>query len=140
MMKRELLRDQTISSINKNTEYEICEIPQELLDMIGKKYSSNCVTFFGTKLKHVRKHQSEFDVQDEFESTILNVDSIIQTPDYIGIHPTNGSVQFVKRKNELVLVAVQFDTNRNKLEFKTLFCITESKLNRYIERGNMIVL
>ncbi len=139
-MTIEKLSDKKIDDIDKKTDYIICNLPDFYIKRFKLTYPSTMIFFYGTRLKHAKRHKDEFTSEDEFYETLINLDAFISNPDYVGINPTNGSIQIVKRTSQLTLVAVQFEDKRNRLEFKTMFPITESKLERYLDSGNWLDL
>lgn len=62
------------------------------------------------------------------------LEDILAAPDYVSIHPTDGSVQFIKELAERVLVAVRL-SNKGTLFARTLFVMSEEKWTNYTRKG-----
>lgn len=59
---------------------------------------------------------------------------IIQNPDYISIHPSDESVSFIKDYDKHISVAIKISID-GKMVYRTMYPLTESQLNGYIENG-----
>ena len=70
----------------------------------------------------MEKHRSEF---DDFDATFERIGEIIQSPDFVGRHPNGQSLEYVKRIDGNVLVAVRLS---DKLTVRTMYVISETKL------------
>ena len=62
---------------------------------------------------------------------------IIKEPDYVGLHK-NGNLQYVKKIDDISLVGIQILKGSGNLLFRTIFPISEAKLNNSIKSGNFI--
>ena len=60
------------------------------------------------------------------------IPEIIAHPDYIGHHPNGQSLEYIKRIDGNVLVAVRLC---DKLNVRTMFVIKDSKLKNYLNAG-----
>lgn len=85
-----------------------------------------------SRKKHMRKHSHEF---ANFEDTYKRIDQIISEPDYVGVHPTGQSVEYIKKIDGNVLVAVRL--NSDELTVRTMYVITETKLKNYLNSGRI---
>lgn len=80
----------------------------------------------------LKRYGNEF---ADFEGTYQKIPEIIQTPDYVGLHPDGKSNQFVKLLEEKTLVAVRLDANSGNV--RTMYPLTDNKLNNYINENRM---
>lgn len=86
--------------------------------------------FLNSKRKqHMKKHINEF---SNFEDTYNKINLIISKPDYVGLHPNGKSIEYIKNIDGNVLVAVRIG---DKLTVRTMYVITQNKLNNYINAG-----
>lgn len=75
----------------------------------------------------------------EYEKYFSKLGDIIDNPDYLGIHPSGGSIQYFKLLGDgpdRVLVAVRA-TNGGKLFVRSLYSVTEEKFNSYLKSGTL---
>ena len=62
------------------------------------------ITLSAQRKKHMEKHRQEF---SDFDATYERIPEIIAHPDYIGCHPNGQSLEYIKRIDGNVLVAVR---------------------------------
>lgn len=79
--------------------------------------------------RHMEKHRSEF---NDFDGAFERIGEIIRNPDFVGRHPNGQSLEYVKRIDGNVLVAVRLS---NELTVRTMYVISEAKLKNYIKTG-----
>ena len=87
------------------------------------------ITQSAQRKKHMEKHRQEF---SDFDAIYERIPEIIAHPDYIGHHPDGQSLEYIKRIDGNVLVAV---TLCDKLNVRTMFVIKDSKLKNYLNAG-----
>ena len=61
------------------------------------------------------------------------IPEIIKSPDYIGVKNKDLSIQFIKRYEDNILIAVRMDS-KGRLSFRTMYTITESQLSDYLKK------
>ncbi|WP_460000500.1 PBECR3 domain-containing polyvalent protein [Paradesulfitobacterium aromaticivorans] len=80
----------------------------------------------------MEKHKADFDNDQEFLSHIGQIPNIIKNPDYIGLHPSDNSIQYIKRINRIMLVGVRIRTGGD-LNFRSCYPISEQTLQSYLK-------
>jgi len=94
----------------------------------------NSILFWKDRVEYTEKHKGNFFKAEDYYKCLENIPTIIKFPDYIGINPTDSSLQFIKRYGRNILLAVRFTTN-GKLSYRTLYPITDSQLQDYIRKN-----
>lgn len=94
----------------------------------------NDIMLWSDRIEYTDKHKGNFFNAEDYYSCLENIPIIIKFPDYIGINPTDSSLQFIKRYGRNILLAVRFTTN-GKLSYRTLYPITDSQLHDYIRKN-----
>ena len=61
---------------------------------------------------------------------------IIEKPTYVGIHPPRGGIEFIKKYDENIMVAVQV-SKRDVLYLRSMYIITEDKVEMYLDNGSI---
>ena len=61
---------------------------------------------------------------------------IISNPTYVGVHPSQGGIEFIKRFDENVLVAVRA-SKKDVLYVRSMYCVTEGKIEKYLNEGTI---
>ena len=87
-------------------------------------------------MEHCKKHESEYSSHQAFVEAVECIPEILKHPDYVGIHK-NGNIQFVKKYSDISLVGVKIIKSDNSLLFRTIYPISESKLNNSIKNGKL---
>ena len=82
--------------------------------------------------KAYEKHVAEF---SDFEKAYESIPEIIRDADYVGLHPNGDSLQYIKKIDGNVLVAVSLGVEEGSV--RTMYSITENKLNNYLASGRL---
>ena len=105
-------------------------LSENIINLFNLSYEKDSkILLTKDRKKHMLKHKNEF---SDFEKTYSRIDEIIQNPEFVGMHPSGESIEFIKRLDETVLVAVRLNKNLN---VKTMYVISETKLNNYVKSG-----
>ena len=78
----------------------------------------------------------------EYDKYFNDIETIIESPDYVGINPKDKSIAFVKEyfvDSEFIRVAVRITSNQNSYA-KTLHLLSSYNAERYIQKGTLIKL
>lgn len=122
----------------KSKNIKIGELNQKVIDLLGLNLKPQNVNIWSTRIEeHCEKHKKEYSSIDAYNQAVKSIPLIIDNPDYIGIHK-NGNIQYVKRLDDISLVGVQVIKGGGGLLFRTIFPITESKLEHSLETGKFI--
>jgi hypothetical protein len=92
------------------------------------------IVLWRDRIEYTEKHKGNFFRAEDYYECIENIPEIIKSPDYIGINPTDSSLQFIKWYKRNILLAVRFNT-QGKLSYRTLYPITDSQLQDYIRKN-----
>ena len=94
------------------------------------------ITLWENRIEYTGKHKDNFiDVADYYRY-LESIPSIISEPDYIGVPPDNQSIQFIKRYDHNIVVAVRISAN-GKLSYRTMYPVTESQINDYQRKDRL---
>lgn len=131
-----------INKLNKgkSKNIKIGELTQDIIDILDLDLKPQNINVWSTRIEdHCSKHKDEYSSPSAYNQAISSIPLIIKSPDYIGLHPKNGNLQFIKKLDDISLVGVQIIKNNNgNLLFRTIFPITEDKLNYSIKNGRFI--
>jgi hypothetical protein len=123
-----------INSLDKRV-YEVGYLCQEVIDLLGLDVKEMPILLSNDKIKYISKHADEFTSYEAYKKCTESIHDIILYPDYVALHPNGKSIEYIKQMDELVISAVRIKSSGN-LWVKTLYPITQAKLNRYIQSGN----
>lgn len=120
-----------ISNI-KSKNIKIGELTKEAIDILNLNLKPQNISIWSPRIReHCEKHKQEYSSIEEYNRAIRSIPLIIQQPDYIGLH-SNGNIQYIKKINDISLVGIKTIKGNNNLLFRTIFPITEDKLDYYI--------
>ena len=95
------------------------------------EYADKNIVLVQKRKKHMKKHVAEF---SDFEKAYESIPEIIREADYVGLHPNGDSLQY-KKIDGNILVAVSLGVEEGSV--KTMYSITENKLNNYLASGRL---
>lgn len=125
-------------SKGKSRNIKIGELSQEVIDLLNLDLKPQNINIWSTRIEeHCEKHKDEYSTPSSYNQAINSIPLIIENPDYIGKH-RNGNLQYIKRLDDISLVGIQIIKGNNSLLFRTIFPITEDKLEHSIKNGKYI--
>lgn len=86
-----------------------------------------------SNVEHIRcKHPVEF------VKHLQDIPDIIENPDYIGVHPRQGGVEFVRMFEENgVMVSVR-PSAKSTLFVRSIYAVTDERVQSYLQKGTLI--
>ena len=125
-------------SKGKSKNIKIGELSQEVINLLDLDLKPQNINIWSTRIEeHCEKHKDEYSSPSAYNQAITSIPLIIKNPDYIGLHK-NGNIQYIKKLNDISLVGIQIIKGNGNLLFRTIFPITEDKLNYSIKNGKYI--
>lgn len=104
---------------------------QEVIDQLGLTYKPSSIYIGVSNIEHIkRKHPTEFDAY------LQKIPEIIEHPDYIGKHPKQGGVEFIKRFDKDVMVSVRL-SSKGTAYVRSLYMVSEESNKTYLRRGTL---
>ncbi|MWV57208.1 PBECR3 domain-containing polyvalent protein [Streptococcus zhangguiae] len=109
---------------------KVGQLTKKIIEEFGLSFEEGTEILLSSKRKkHMEKHRDEF---SDFEKTFERIDEIVQNPDYVGRHPNGQSLEYIKKLDGNVLVAVRLS---EKLSVRTMYVIKDTKLENYLKAG-----
>ena len=115
---------------------KIGSLSSEVISILKLNRPECDIIFWEDRLKHIEKHVPDFDSLEDYYKHMELIPDIIESPDYVGLHPSANSIEYFKRINKVMLVAIRLRNDGN-LSFRTAYPISEAKLQVYIESGTV---
>ena len=97
--------------------------------------SKTDILFWADRVKHIERHQKDFQFQEEYLYCFRNIPEIIRNPDFISIHPNKNSISFIRKFCSQVSVAIRISSD-GKLTFRTIYPLRQTQLEKYIKNGH----
>jgi hypothetical protein len=126
-----------INKISKqNTNIKIGELTEDIINKLNLDLKPQNIYLWGARInEHCEKHKLEYSSINAFNEAISNIPQIIKNPDYVSLNSEHETIQYIKKLNDTSLVGIKILKNENKLLFRTIFPITESKLDYNLQKG-----
>ena len=123
---------------SKSKNIKIGELSENVIKLLNLDLPPQDISVWSTRiLEHCEKHKEEYSSSAAFYEAIANIPLILSEPDYIGIHK-NGNIQYIKKLNDISLLGIKILKGNNGLLFRTIFPITQDKLNYLVKKGKYI--
>lgn len=121
---------------NKSGNIKIGELSNEVINILDLECNPQNIYLWGARIdEHCEKHKSEYSSPSAYNEAIKSIPQIISNPDYVSQNSKNGNIQYIKRLTDISLVGVKITKGSKGLIFRTIFPITEGKLNKNLENG-----
>lgn len=122
----------------KSKNIKIGELSKEVIDILDLDLKPQNINIWSTRIEeHCEKHKDEYSSPSAYNQAIKSIPLILSHPDYVGLHK-NGNIQYVKKLDDISLIGIQIIKGNGNLLFRTIFPITEDKLNYYVKKGRFI--
>lgn len=112
---------------------QIGKVSKRVIELLDLKYNEELPIILGdTNIEHMKKEHLE-----AYNKYGKDIENIIKNPTYVAKNPNQGSIEYIKEykiDNEFILVAVRI-SNKGTMFAKTLFKMTERKINIYLKNG-----
>ena len=112
---------------------KIGELTPDIINILGLNDKPRNIMMWADILEHCEKHKCDFESEQDYLKTIKSIPTIVQNPDYVGLHPDGKSIQYIKKITDNCIVGI----TTNSLSFRTIYPIKESKLNNYIDSNRV---
>jgi len=115
----------------------IGKLTAEKINFLGLSRGEADIILWKDRIGYIEsKHKHQFSSVEEYERCVSSIPEVIQNPDYLGIHPTSNSIEFIKRMGDLFIIAVRL-TDNNELYFRSAYPLSEQQLANYLARGTV---
>lgn len=111
------------------------KVSQQIANLLGLTLPVDTAIYLGdTNLQHMQtSHPEDF---SKYGGELL---SILAAPDYVGINPKDGSIEYVKEfyvDEEFVKVAVRL-AGSGRYYARSLYILNERRVHNYIAKGTL---
>ena len=125
-------------SKGKSRNIKIGELTKDVIELLDLNLKPQNINIWSTRIEeHCEKHKNEYSSPSAYNQAVNSIPLIIEKPDYVGLHK-NGNLQYVKRLDDISLVGIQILKGSGDLLFRTIFPISEIKLENAIKSGKLI--
>ena len=111
-------------------------LKKNIIDLINVELNPGEIKLLPGGIKHIKKKRP-----DCFNKYLSEIPSIISKPDYIDSNPKYpNSIEYIKKIEENVLIAVRLDSKKSILCIATMYPVTNSKIKRMVSKNRIIKL
>jgi hypothetical protein len=105
-------------------------IDQSVINLLGLQIISGTPILVGpSNIEHMKKNHPE-----DFEKYFSELTNILSSPDHVIPNPKDGSLQYIKKLDEFILVAVRV-SGGGKFFSKSLYKMGHDKIERFNKNG-----
>jgi hypothetical protein len=124
-----------LNNLNKKA-YHIGNLEQKVIDLLQLQITPGIILIDVSNIKHIEKHKAKFKSEAEYVQHIQSITEIILNPDFVGVHPDGISIEFFKKIDEILVLAIRIRPHE-PFWVRTVFPITPDKLQTYIDAGTL---
>ena len=121
-------------SLGKLTNKVINFIIEKHPDYKDALLKNSDVLFWKDRVSHTEKHKNDFFSDIQYQTCLEAIPKILQSPDYISIHPKDNSISFIKDFNQHISVAIRITVD-GKLSYRTMYPLMDAQLTNYIDKN-----
>lgn len=111
-------------------------LKKNIINLLNIELNPGEIKLLPGGIKHIRGKRPGC-----FDKYLSKISSIISKPDYIGSNPKYpNSVEYIKKIEENVLVAIRLNNKKSILCVATMYPITDSKIKRMVIKNRIIKL
>lgn len=111
-------------------------LTKEVIDLLGLNRLECDIILWEDRFRYIEKHKGDFNTEEDYYRHIAQIPDIIENPDYVGLHPGKNSIEYIKRIDELMIVAVRIRQTGN-LAFRSAYPLSEKQLLNYLNSGTV---
>ena len=124
-----------INKLNKGfSKIVVGSLKPDVIKTLGITRDPCNIVLWEDRFDYIQKHKPDFKSEESFRLCISKIPEIIDCPDYVAIHPTKNSIEYIKQVDELTIVAVRLRPS-GELALRTVFPLTNKQLQDYIQMG-----
>ena len=111
-------------------------ITETVIDLLQLPFVEDFNIYLGeSNIEHMQSSHPQ-----DYQRYGIFLEHILANPDYIGINPSNNSIEYVKeflQNNEYVKVAVRISATSNRYYARSLYVLKPSRVKNFIAKGTL---
>lgn len=121
-----------IERMQKNKQIlKIGELHQNVINILNLDEKPRNIKFSYDRISHCEKHKLDFKNESAYYKSMELIPEIINNPDYVGYNEVNSSIEYIKKIDDLTLVAIRLK-KYGDLFLRSIYPISNTKLNNGI--------
>ncbi|MCL2628509.1 MAG: PBECR2 nuclease fold domain-containing protein [Oscillospiraceae bacterium] len=114
--------------------YLVGRLTEKVINLLKLATIETDILISKDKIKYTLKHEPDFESYEQYKKCFEMTPDIIANPDYVALHPSGESIEYIKQLDKTVLLAVRIKSGEC-MWVSSFFPITRAKLNVYIREG-----
>ncbi len=115
---------------------KIGELTQATINLLQINETPRNIKIAYDRIPHCNIHKNDFKNEQSYYKSMESIPTIIQNPDYVGYNSNNNSIEYIKRIDELTLVAIRLKL-KGDLFLRSVYPISEAKLQNGINQNRI---
>lgn len=107
-------------------------LTREVITYLGLECQPGPIYIGPSNIEHIKKRHPT-----EFVNHLQDIPDIIQRPDYIGVHPRQGGIEFVKVFDGAIMVSIRL-SSKGVLFVRSLYDVSNSRIQTYLRKGTLL--
>lgn len=109
------------------------KIDEKVINLLGVSVQPGTEIYLGdSNVTHMQKEHPT-----DFQQYFGQLEDVLFAPDYVALHPSNGSIEYIKVLADHVLVAIRV-TSGGTWYARTLFAMSPQKVKKYMSNPNIL--
>jgi hypothetical protein len=114
---------------------KIGEFSLEVIEVLNLDIVAGTAIYIGeTNIKHMKEQH-----QSDFERYFNRLPRILSKPDYVGINPSDNSIEFIKEFGRYVKLAVRI-AGDGEYYARSLYIINSKRVANFIKDGKLFAI
>ena len=114
---------------------QVGTIKSDVINALGLTVKDNTPIYLGpSNIQHMNQRHPT-----DYQKYGTHIPSILATPDYVGVNPSDGSIEYVKEfliAGEYVKVAVRI-AGSGKYFARSLYVLNQKRVKNFIAKGTL---
>ena len=110
---------------------KIGELTNKIIDILELNENPRNIKFAYDRIAHCENHIKDFRNEQSYKKSMESIPLIINTPDYVGYNKNNNSIEYIKKIDDITLVAIRIKS-KGDLFLRSIYPISEVKLKNKI--------
>lgn len=102
------MRKLNLNALKRNKQIlKVGTLTQQVIDLLDLVEKPKDIKIWYDRLEHCEKHIKDFKSLQSYIRSMESIPEIINNPDYVGLHPKNDSIQYIKKLMILLLLRLE---------------------------------
>ena len=110
---------------------KIGELTSDVIQLLNLNEKPRNIKIGYDRISHCDRHKKDFKNELSYTQSMEQIPQIIDKPDYVGYNNKNNGIEYIKRLDDLTLVAIRLKP-KGDLFLRSVYPISEIKLRNGI--------